>query len=950
MTADISQEYGGRSIRLPSKTIQLTGTVDLLQRFAVSAGFCALIVLLATAPARAQYSDLMGAEQLSQLLGGNMLDGTGIRVDQVEATDQNFAYMPNVSNSDFAGITFNNVSGSSDATSSHASQVAWSFYGRTLSIAPGITEVDVYEANHWLGDGSLRLGTNDRPLNTVARVVNHSWIFGVADSLDALHRIDFQVNQLDVIQTVGLPNISNPDRLAWKNAFNVIKVGRTDGRHLGGSNTITSVYAGGRAVPDLVATGIRPGATSVATSYAAPNVGAGTALLLQAAADPALSNGTIDAGPRIINHAESSEVIKALLMAGADRHTIGPRTDTDKEDLVDYQIDTQNNLDSRYGAGQMNLLRSYQMLAAGEQNSHEDGGPDRLQRLGWDYNEVFGGRKSESTATYTLDSPKFFETRLVATLAWNVLIGYGQQNVEGSNAWGDETLYAMDLELREAATGELVDISASPVDNTENLFTDLDEDISYDLRVVSAGSYGHDYGLAWRLDPRNRWSIDADGAWSDQTNWSAGDPTGRTVAFHEAAGADRTVTLDQSVTLRGIWFDSSNTYTLAATAGETITLTDANEAARILVSNDNGVADQQVIDAGITITNGLFVDNRSGSLLVTSGGLDNSAGGDIMKVRNGNWRIDGPQVHGIGATLFVRQSTVIMDSDAGGGGANLAITADQGDVRFNVNQAIRSLTVRAGVVHASGTATTTTAQSLSLDSQSTWSAEFASSGHDLITLSQDASIDGTLALSQIDGYTPLGGEQLTLIEAPQVTGTFDLITGTLIDGTNLGWSVGYLSGGGLDSVVASAALVGDLNLDGAVDTTDESVLSVNLGLLGLGWAGGDLDGDGQVTATDEALLQANLGSVLALGDGGFNAPLAPTMQDGDPAQALINGSVSDPLNGPLSGPLTSTTTDSLAETQETDLALDGGALAIPEPASGLLLLGGWAVCARRRRR
>ena len=47
---------------------------------------------------------------------------------------------------------------------------------------------------------------------------------------------------------------------------------------------------------------------------------------------------------------------------------------------------------------------------------------------------------------------------------------------------------------------------------------------------------------------------------------------------------------------------------------------------------------------------------------------------------------------------------------------------------------------------------------------------------------------------------------------------------------------------------------GDVNLDGIVDATDEGIVTGNLGLAGLGWAGGDLNGDGITNALDQAFF------------------------------------------------------------------------------------------------
>ena len=79
------------------------------------------------------------------------------------------------------------------------------------------------------------------------------------------------------------------------------------------------------------------------------------------------------AGTTIYN-AQRSETIKALLMAGASRLTINSVANGDIDDYrQDNALQTDNGLDWRYGAGQLNVQHSYQILSATEQASQQDG-------------------------------------------------------------------------------------------------------------------------------------------------------------------------------------------------------------------------------------------------------------------------------------------------------------------------------------------------------------------------------------------------------------------------------------------------------------------------------------------------------------------------------------------------------------------------------------------------
>jgi hypothetical protein len=294
--------------------------------------------------------------------------------------------------------------------------------------------------------------------------------------------------------------------ILFRDSLNAITVGTPDVNHKAGSVGIATdpTYNSGRIVPNLVAAGWDPGDSTVRTSWAAPMVSAAAALLLENSQNnPGLSLGTVDhtrgSLNRTIQNAETSEVVKATLMAGADRYVVqrGP-------DITDYTASSANNLDPRFGAGQMNVHTSYNIQAAGEQNSAQDGGVD-VGPLGWDYDPAFGGlNASNATASYffDLDQPL---VRLTATLAWNLdMVGDpGQGPFDATLA---ATLYDLDLLLIDVDSGTTVADSLSTDENTENLYLagdDLTAGRRYELRVVPGANqldFDHDYGIAWRVE------------------------------------------------------------------------------------------------------------------------------------------------------------------------------------------------------------------------------------------------------------------------------------------------------------------------------------------------------------------------------------------------------------------------------------------------------------------
>ena len=304
----------------------------------------------------------------------------------------------------------------------------------------------------------------------------------------------------EYIQTVGLTNSSSTTRPLLSSAFNVIAVGRTDGSHSRGCSAVDSLYTADRIRPDLVT-------PLGATSYATPVVGAAAALLIQTGHhNPALSTDSVQtsvttrAGATIYN-AERAEVIRAALTAGADRFT----ANTTSSDIVDYRLDEENQgengMDIRYGAGQLNIFRSYSVIAAGEQNSLEDGGESEVETCGFDYDPAFGVENGcNDTATYTLTVDADHNLLTVA-LVWHVKIDGGSENAFD----GAATLYDLNLELYDVAAGEVVAESAATEDNRENLWVALIPGRSYEIRVLVASGQGVFYmGLCPCLDHRGR--------------------------------------------------------------------------------------------------------------------------------------------------------------------------------------------------------------------------------------------------------------------------------------------------------------------------------------------------------------------------------------------------------------------------------------------------------------
>lgn len=458
-------------------------------------------------PATATYMDLMDYPRLKAELGAAVPTGDGIQVMHVEAKEGN-DYIPNADDPEFKtpDKSFTNVSGTSPGVSSHATTVGINFYGNDTSVAPdvGIDEAVLnYEAGDWLYS-FLNFNEIAKPETTDARIANHSWLAGTGvPSIDGniLRRIDFTIEEDDLIQVAGAPNTGHEAPI-FKDAYNEISVGLTNGEHVSGTTDVDTLYTDGRVAPTLVAPGFNKADDSTTfTSWATPMVSATAAMLLEVAQDASLSSGTITNRTRTIQHAETSEVIKAVLMAGADRAVDNPRG----ADLTDYTADTTNNLDSRYGAGQMNIYNAYRILATGEQESQQDGTGGVIEAFGWDYDPAFGGDAGSNDVGSYFFTPTtaWMLDRLQATLVWNldvdIDVDIDPDKVEFTTAFYDLDLLLLDV----TGGGTSLASSTSTEHNTENIFYEgLTLGNTYELRVVpkdGQGDFAWDYALAWQV-------------------------------------------------------------------------------------------------------------------------------------------------------------------------------------------------------------------------------------------------------------------------------------------------------------------------------------------------------------------------------------------------------------------------------------------------------------------
>lgn len=469
------------------------------------------------------YTTLLGSS-----LNAPLADGSNVPVAIAETTPtgQN-VYYPDTTAGQFAAKTMTPSSTFTQAlgSSAHATGVGTRFFGNTTgyssrSVAPNIQNIQMYSYSEF--NGSYLLNSSNSTDDTLpvlgspnnARVASHAYVTSDSSPLNYLERLDYLVQRDDFIQVVG----NNVYGVAG-NSLNSIVVVSADGTSQKTATYGTGTpYTAGRSSP--VITGPLNGSPSDAIGQVS-----GVVALLVSRGKTTNSNVTYTTAatsavtapysggdfastihPKdgyLVHSGDTSEVVKAALMAGANRLAAANGT-INNPGISSYVVDTTNGLDSHYGAGMVNALNSYKIEDAGETDSKEDSSSAGIKggigQYGFDYDQAFGGARdannnlTNSTATYGFTaggSGKFY-----ATLAWNVKITGGTTSFDGT-----PTLYDLDLTLKDLTTGTVTALSASTVDNTENLYTDLIAGDKYALMVSTKSSpFNWDYGLAWRSD------------------------------------------------------------------------------------------------------------------------------------------------------------------------------------------------------------------------------------------------------------------------------------------------------------------------------------------------------------------------------------------------------------------------------------------------------------------
>lgn len=445
-------------------------------------GLALVAAALSCPPAFAQLNATQKADigftALQNQLGASMPLGIGVSVAIVEASDGSGNYRVNTADPQLTGKTFQFPSGGSTGVSSHATTVGKYLFG-TQSLAPRIgatvdgSTVANYEANNWLGSGFLNTGNAALlPAVETRKLVSQSWVGttnNTTTDTEILNRSDYAVQRDGTIATYALNNGSGTTVPAlMASTYNGIVVGLSSGDHSRGTTTIDG---SGRQKPDIVV-------PTEFTSWATPTISSAAGLIVQTANQTSgLANGS------------RQQVAKSVLMAGATK--AGPNV----PGTWSWSNSSSQPLDSIYGAGQLNVETSYDVLVAGE---FAASGSALAQSTGWD----FGTASSAAPQRYFFDvDASLAGGSLTASLNWQRTMT-ATDTAPGpfvTTYVFSGTLANLDLKLFSASgftLGSLVSESVNTVNNTELIWAQGLTPGRYALEVTS-NTNAIDYGVAW---------------------------------------------------------------------------------------------------------------------------------------------------------------------------------------------------------------------------------------------------------------------------------------------------------------------------------------------------------------------------------------------------------------------------------------------------------------------
>jgi alpha-amylase len=259
--------------------------------------------------------------------------------------------------------------------------------------------------------------------------------------------------------------------------------------------------------------------------------------------------------------------------------------------------------------------------------------------------------------------------------------------------------------------------------------------------------------------------------------------------------------------------------------------------------------------------NQLLINPGFGITRTVTALLDNSAGSGLSKAVSGTLNINGPQSHGVGASLSISAGTVNFNTDAGAAGPNLQLTVSNSAlVNLPAVQHLKSLSVAGATVNATATLDT---GSLSITGSGVLDLH---DGQMIVRQGDLASIADSIRRARAGGAWNGFGLTSSAARADEQHLT---TLGILLNEDGAGQPI-YTSFAG-QSVDASSILIrytytGDLDLDLDIDADDYAILDAGYANHAAGYQFGDINLDGAINADDFFLIDrafSNQGLILS---------------------------------------------------------------------------------------
>jgi hypothetical protein len=229
---------------------------------------------------------------------------------------------------------------------------------------------------------------------------------------------------------------------------------------------------------------------ALGTSFAAPVVSGGAALLCDVAYDRFAANSA---------NATDGNVIKAVLLNSADKLSGWDNGQATQNGVVR----TTQALDYAQGAGALNLSRAFDQFTAGVTDVPGTGGGTGLATVGWDWGTVAEGGFND----YFLGTSLLAGDQMTATLNWFINRQYVTTQSGGGIVANEGSFTNLSLQLWSVAGNaplSLVGESDTAYLNTEHFSFAIPADGFYMLRVNwvgerydLVGNSAQNYGLAW---------------------------------------------------------------------------------------------------------------------------------------------------------------------------------------------------------------------------------------------------------------------------------------------------------------------------------------------------------------------------------------------------------------------------------------------------------------------